>query len=278
MATWRVSEVKEWLQIQRIYSLFMFEPVYNYRFSGEVHNFWEFVYVCEGTLTVTADAQIYHLSAGDMIFHKPMEFHNIQVENPDGATLLLLAWDGLYMDYFKGKIFSLSEEQREIMDRLCVYLRKAPYTSFDAERKVYDCFTNLKEVPTFGQMVSTYFCQILLSLMDCKSTVETTASPETLLFKAAANYMNSQIERNPSVEEIVEYCNSSKSGLGRIFKKYTGLGIHKYFMALKLHAASEMLKEGLNVTMTAEKLGFSSQAYFSAVYKREFGIYPTEMQ
>ena len=46
-------------------------------------------------------------------------------------------------------------------------------------------------------------------------------------------------------------------------------------MKLKMQAATELLKNGNSVTETAEKLGFSSQAYFSLSYKRETAENPS---
>ena len=103
-----------------------------------------------------------------------------------------------------------------------------------------------------------------------------TITPQTIIFQNAVNYMNSQITRQPSIDEIAKYCAVSKAGLERIFKKHTGIGIHKFFVILRLNAAAELLQEGYSVGETAEKLGFSSQSYFSSAYRREFGVWPTE--
>ena len=45
-----------------------------------------------------------------------------------------------------------------------------------------------------------------------------------------------------------------------------------------MNLATEFLKNGLCVSETAEKLGFSSQAYFSVAYKRETGMNPSEIE
>ena len=58
-----------------------------YYFVGEMHNFWELVYVTEGSLFVSEDNRIYKLNEGDIIFHKPMEFHKIWVEKDTGIIL-----------------------------------------------------------------------------------------------------------------------------------------------------------------------------------------------
>ena len=49
----------------------------DFYFSGEFHPFWEFVYVLSGSVGASGEDRIYRLNEGDIIFHKPMEFHRI---------------------------------------------------------------------------------------------------------------------------------------------------------------------------------------------------------
>ena len=278
MVTWPTEDIQEQLHIPKIHSLFEFRPPYQYDFIGETHNFWEFVYVICGSISATADNHIYNLEPGDIIFHKPLEFHKLQVISEGRASLLIspFSLEGASADVFKDKIFKLTEDQQKIMQSLLDYLRTAAYTVYDDERCLWDFLPNFSKIPTFGQMVITYYYQLMLSLIAAGCTGCESITPQTIIFQNAVNYMNSQVTRQPSVDEIAEYCAVSKAGLERIFKKHTGLGIHKYFVILRLNTAAELLREGRSVTEVAEKLGFSSQAYFSSAYKREFGIWPTE--
>ena len=65
----------------------------NYSFNGEMHNFWELVYVTEGSLFVSEDSRVYELGEGDIIFHKPMEFHKIWVEKDQSARAIIMSFE-----------------------------------------------------------------------------------------------------------------------------------------------------------------------------------------
>ena len=91
------------------------------------------------------------------------------------------------------------------------------------------------------------------------------------------SYMNAHIEENPTVEEIAKHIGVSGSGIKRVFNKYSYMGVHKYFLAMKIKTATELLKQGVSVARVAERLGFSSQGNFSAVYKRETGTNPSKV-
>ena len=58
-----------------------------------MHNFWELVYVAEGSVYVSEDSRVYELSEGDVIFHKPMEFHKIWVEKDQSARAIIMSFE-----------------------------------------------------------------------------------------------------------------------------------------------------------------------------------------
>ena len=101
---------------------------------------------------------------------------------------------------------------------------------------------------------------------------------DTAVFADAVHYMTMNIDKNISISEIADECCISLTRLKYIFNKFCSTGIHKYFLNLKLSKACEMLSGGLSIGEIAEKLNFSSQNYFSIVFKREFGISPTEFK
>ena len=66
--------------------------------------------------------------------------------------------------------------------------------------------------------------------------------------------------------------------LKRVFSKFAGMSVHKYFLNLKLNAALKLLQSGKTVTEVTETLNFSSQSYFSSAFKRETGKLPSEFK
>ena len=88
--------------------------------------------------------------------------------------------------------------------------------------------------------------------------------------------MKSNLSRTLSVDELAREARVSKTALKEIFSRCGGMGVHKYFLKLKLSRASKLLKRGVSVTDVASELGFSSQAYFSSAFKREVGVSPLE--
>ena len=79
-----------------IYSLHtFFEDLYthDFYFTGEAHNFWEVVFVIDGTVGITADDKVFYLNAGQVIFHKPMVFHRIWSESGKRPKVCIISFD-----------------------------------------------------------------------------------------------------------------------------------------------------------------------------------------
>ena len=78
----KVTYVKTQLQnvvnISKIVTVHYYEFDKNFVFNGESHDFWEMVYIDKGRVQVRNDEEELVLSQGEIIFHRPNEFHSIK--------------------------------------------------------------------------------------------------------------------------------------------------------------------------------------------------------
>ena len=275
-------EIKEMIHIEKMHTMFEMKYDKNYSFPGESHDFWECLYVISGNVCVSADERVYSLSEGEIIFHKPLEMHKFHIENEQGAHLFIFSFemDGILEELFRDRVFRLSSEQKQTIGSLLKFLRKK--TEYYRQSQAFDVpfheeyLYGFKKLETYSHIVSTYICRLFLSLCDNNGIEQTSESPDALIFKNAINIMNANLHTWISVETLARECHISQSGLKRIFGKYSGFPVHKYFLKLKTNLAAQHLAGGVSVTEIAKLLGFSSQGYFSSVFKRETGFTPYE--
>ena len=279
---WKEHIVKEQIKIEGIYSIFEAEYNKGLLFKGETHNFWECVYVEQGSVRVTADERVYNLGENEIIFHKPMELHKLYVNNNSGVKVFIFSFsakDGA-IDFFKNKVFALNEFQQDVINRFIAYIRSQNGDKVDAGHfglfNIY--LEKFKTSLTYPQMITTYISQLMLLLCEDGAILSTEKSNDAMLFKKAVRFMENNINLQLSISDISEVCAVSPTRLKHIFKEYADMGVHKYLTVLRMQSAAELLREGVSVTQIAEKLGFGSQGYFSAVFKRELGQTPTEFK
>ena len=278
---WNSYEIKEQVKIDRLYSLFKRQFPKGKSFLGEMHDFWEVVYVVDGEVIISADENVHQFKSGDIIFHKPLELHKFNVVGDEGATMFIFsfAMSGALCKNMERRAFHLDKYNRSIIKSFIEYVeynvRHCP--ALESEESFTDILPHFSDNDIFLQTVANYICRIVLSLAGGSNTLPKTKTYETELFKLALQIMNEQIAEQLSVEELSSRLNISVSSLKRLFDKYAGMSVHKYFLTLKIKTATVLLKGGMSVNEVSDELGFSSQGYFSATYKRETGNNPSQI-
>ena len=80
-----------------------------------------------------------------------------------------------------------------------------------------------------------------------------------------------------NVELLTKEVGISRAQLHRKMKEMTGLPISEFIRNIRLEQAVRLLKEQkINVTQVAYTVGFSNLAHFSTVFRKQFGVSPTE--
>ncbi len=79
-----------------------------------------------------------------------------------------------------------------------------------------------------------------------------------------------------TLARIARRVHSSPFHLARVFRRMTGLALHRYLTRLRLRAALGRLADGASdLTALALALGFASHSHFSDAFRREFNVTPS---
>jgi signal transduction histidine kinase/ligand-binding sensor domain-containing protein/AraC-like DNA-binding protein len=80
-----------------------------------------------------------------------------------------------------------------------------------------------------------------------------------------------------NVEQLADDVGLSRSQLHRRMKEMTGVATGKFVRDMRLKEAAHLLKLGtLNVSQVAYRVGFVDQAHFSTVFKKYYGVSPSD--
>ena len=80
-----------------------------------------------------------------------------------------------------------------------------------------------------------------------------------------------------NVEMLTKEVGISRAQLHRKMKEMTGLPVSEFIRNIRLEQAVRLLEEQkINVTQVAYTVGFSNLAHFSTVFRKQFGVSPTE--
>jgi len=246
---------------------------FDFVFNGEQHDFWEFVYVASGKVGATADNRVYELSEGQIIFHKPMEFHKLWSSGGTEPHVIIMSFDadGSAMKQFENSIFLMppdgSDELFAIFETInSVFRRRSDFSLVLKED--YD--------ETTLNMLAIRMEMLLLKILrGKKQTVREDTHAGAEIYRKIIKVMNDNITENLTIDQMADMCHISESYLKKIFTKYSGCGAAKYFLRLKISRACTMILNGASVAKISDTLAFGNQQYFSTVFKRETGYSPT---
>ena len=273
--------LKEHLTIREIYTVHYFEFSKNYVFEGESHPFWEFVYVDKGEVNAVRDGEQICLTKGQIIFHKPNEFHTLMANGITAPNILIVSFnsDSDAMSFFENRVANIGDRERRMMAAIIAESEKAFSTPLD------DPWTIRLERRENAPADSEQFIKInleclLLSIMRA-SDVKHTQTPVSLIkensqneiFNKIVKYMEANLDKQLLLSEICRDNLVGRSYLQKLFKEKTGSGAIDYFNTLKINAAKRMIRESSgNFTEISMKLGYNSIHYFSRQFKNMTGM------
>lgn len=273
------------IEINEIVSLFYFEYAKDFVFQGESHDFWEFLYVDKGQVEVMADTEGYQLQQGEMIFHKPNEFHSVWANGKIAPNLIVASFvcNSPAMKFFENKILKAGEEEKNILAKL---IRERSYC-FNKRLNESITVKDKRLDGPFGaqQLIKIYLELLLITLIRNNTAIKKQERISSLTRHRAEDdmvnriicFMKQNIERNLTVDDFCKEFSLSRTRIKSLFKDRKQAGIIQYFRQMKIERAKELIREeNYNFSEIAERLGFSSVHYFSHVFKKITGMTPSE--
>lgn len=245
-------------------------------FKGEHHEHWEMVYVISGQIGVSANEKIFKLSEGEIIFHKPWEFHKIWSETENIAQVFIMAFKitGSLAKTLENCVLKLSDTQQHIL-----HLMISAFQACNVEPALVrfpDFFNNWNLSSNAAIQIAKNYAEILfLDIIQNQNKPKRAYKTRTSeIYQQIIGIMEEHISDWITIDDIAKKCNFSTAYIKKVFAKYSDCGIHNYFLKLKLQRAVIFLKNGKSIQQTSNLLSFSSTNYFSVVFKREFGMSP----
>ncbi len=275
--------------VDDVISVHYFEYTVDFAFSGELHDFWEFVYADKNELLITADNKEIFLPQGSMFVHKPMEFHNVRGNGQNAPNSVIVAFSSKSKELYDiaGRVLSCTEAEKSLMAGIIEEAVQAfstplgdPYTAELVRREdsVFGC----------EQLISNRLESLLILLIrrfqtqgEKKDTAEKKDNPrrrkDEMRLRQICQYLMENVERDLTSEDIQKKFYISESSLQKLFQYKVGCGAMQHFQRLKIDRAKELIREKkLNFSEISRKLSFSSIHYFSRRFKAISGMTPSE--
>jgi len=273
------------VNVSRIVTIHYYEFDRNFIFDGERHDFWEMVYVDKGRVLVRCDDEELTLSQGNVIFHKPNEFHSIRaLDSSPNFFVISFVCKSPAMVYFEKY---RTELKRSLTGFVSSIISEAERTyEIPKNDPLLKRLVKRKGADVGGeQLIKTYLEQLLIFLIrDITKGGEiavfpTKESMEHHLISRAKKFIAESATGVFRVEALCRELGYSKSYLSKLFREQTGYTIADYSQRKKIELAKQLIRDGeMNFTEISDRLAYDNPQYFSRAFKRITGMTPTEFK
>ena len=274
--------------INRIISVHYFQYMSDFSFPGESHDFWELVCVDRGEIDALAGDRRLTLKKGNILFHKPNEFHNVLTNGKVSPSLVVIGFEchSPAIKSFEDQLMSVQDTEKELMAQIIVEARNTFSGRLDDPYQEELIFNS--EPLTFGsaQLISHYLEQLMIhlyrryfsySLPVRSSRFLAEASSGNDTYNRIVRYMEEHLGERMTIDRSCRDNLVGRSQLQKLFRDTKGCGVIEFFSMMKIDTAKQMIRDNqLNFTQIADRLGYNSIHYFSRQFKQITTMTPSE--
>lgn len=274
--------------INRIISVHYFQYMSDFSFPGESHDFWELVCVDRGEIDALAGDRRLTLKKGNILSHKPNEFHNVLTNGKVSPSLVVIGFEchSPAIKSFEDQLMSVQDTEKELLAQIIVEARNTFSGRLDDPYQEELIFNS--EPLTFGsaQLISHYLEQLMIhlyrryfsySLPVRSSRFLAEASSGNDTYNRIVRYMEEHLGERMTIDRICRDNLVGRSQLQKLFRDTKGCGVIEFFSMMKIDTAKQMIRDNqLNFTQIADRLGYNSIHYFSRQFKQITTMTPSE--
>lgn len=262
-----IAPVRPSFSINEIFAYYYEIRNPEYVFKGEKHPYWELTFVDNGCFNVTVDNNTFDLKTYDCLFFAPNQFHKECNNSNEACSYVTVMFDatGLDESLFKNRIFHLNNEQYGALSLMVRY-------------------TSLNDIYAKNDLIVSALERFISLLIVDNEHIEyeNTRMPvrqksDDPLLNEMINYINSNIFKTLSIDDLCHQFSMSRSSLQSLFHTNFNMAPKQYINEVKLNRACLMIREGkYNISEISSALGFASIHYFSRKFKQYYKVSPSE--
>lgn len=240
---------------------------YHYRKREEGSKTHILIYCTAGKGFIKTEKKQQNLNKGDILFIPANLAHNY-------GSLADNSWD-IYWLHFAGENVGYY-----FKDKLEEIIISSP--DLDKFPLIFKLFNILLGTFNrgFTQKNLIYASQTLghlLAVIYFSDNAKIRVDQQSAYVEKTIDYMQQNLEKNLSLQELADLNNLSKSQLTNVFNEKTAYSPIDFFIHLKIKKACQLLDlTQLTVKEISQKLNYNDQYYFSRIFKKIMGLAPSK--
>lgn len=225
------------------------------------------IYCMSGAGWYAMDNHIYKVHANQYFILPPGKPHTYAADKDNPWTIYWIHFTGPHAAIY-------SEDSQEPQD-----IRPALNSRISERQHVFEeIFSTLSQSTDLESLrYASSLLHYYLASMRYLRLYRPEAPTSSSLIDAVKHYMQENIEKKLTLEQIAHYTGYSPSHFSSLFRKATGESPLAYLNRLKIEHACLLLKTtDMHVNQICHKVGISDNYYFSRLFKQQTGLSPRQ--
>ncbi|MBE6689381.1 MAG: helix-turn-helix domain-containing protein [Ruminococcaceae bacterium] len=231
------------------------------------HSFYEVHFNLSGTSLYSCDDTSVEIQPLEALFIPPCTNHRF-ISCSDGTVRFSLAFS---LENSDGKMF-LSEAKK--VKRITLSDNIVQSINYILERSEKTDF--LTPAVIKGRLLE--IVGLLCEKADIQIPTYNCRNLDSRVY-VAQKFINENLDRHISINDVAGECCLSSKQLGRLFKKYTGKSVFEYITYTRINRAKKLLaSDRYTIKEVCYALGFESESGFAVFFKRHCGMTPGDFK
>lgn len=246
------------------------------------HEFDKVVVLLSGHVDYTVEDITYALKPWDVLLVKHHTIHKALIDKTEPYDRVIIYLDGKYFDRIMPNAGLMDCFEKADKDgRQRITPDDGQQERLAAALEDYEAAMRDEELGAEAirdtQMVKLLVLinRIYASGSTAPDRAEATRDPK---IGAVLSYINENLGRELSVDELAEQAYLSRYHFMRLFKAQTGSTVHAYVRQKRLLYAARLIREGESAARAAAESGFSDYSAFHRAFRECFGISPGQLK
>lgn len=253
---------------------------------------YEILYVKEGKALITIEDDLYTGEPGDLFIFRPRQRHsismtfNVPLIQPHIHFDLTYSADREDVPISFDDLDAIPPERQRMFreDILDDFLSPFPqhlhlHSPMLVEQQIFDLIHTFENPGAYQEIrLSYFFLRLFDTILSEATYTRSQRRPEDLPAQIKF-FLEQNVSRTVTVEELIQLTHFSRSYLFRIFRDSYRISPLRYHTLLRIERAKSMLRyTNLSVSEIAGVLGFDRLQDFSRAFKRVTGASPSQFR
>lgn len=245
------------------------------------HEFDKIVILISGKVDYTVEGTTYKLEPWDILLVRHHMIHKAAIDLSVPYERIIIYLDSAYVERFAPEAglmdcFAAAEKRR-----YC--LMRPDDGGVERLKEALERLEKTQGDELFGAQLlrGTMLVQLLvlinrIALSDNSREKNTSESGGKIA--PALSYINENLTRELSIDDMAAMCYMSRYYFMRLFKTQTGCTVHNYIRQKRLVLAARLIREGMSASAAAAECGFSDYSAFHRAFTKTFRVSPGKIK